>query len=179
MSILRTQDLALTDFIALVQRYHAIAGQEFQTMPMILAFSPAQALFMTWDLDPSFLETTEQGRIFSAEGELKWRRINDRLRVVYLGEGPPLEELEDRSSELANLERHNSELILWGERNDLMNEWIEQQVPHRFCYPLRTTNYSRGRAAIMVENWTDAFGFARFSRYHSLKEIPGENHAQR
>lgn len=179
MSILRTEDLVLADFIALAHRYHAVAGQQFQSMPMILAFSPAQALFATWDLDPSFLETTEQGRIFSTEGELKWRRVDGLMRVVYLGEGPFPDGLEDHSPELENLERHNGELILWGERNDLKNEWIEQQVPHRFNYPLRTTKYSRGRAAIIIENWTDAFGFARFSRYHSFTEIRGEDHAQR
>jgi hypothetical protein len=178
MPILKTKDLALHDFIALARQYHSLAIQRFKTTPLLLAFSPARALFENFALDQSFIETTEQGRIFSPEGELKWRRVNDRMRVVYLGYEPPPEGLEDRSSELADLERHHSEFILWGVRSDSKNEWIEQQVPHRFNYPISTAQYSRGRAAISIESWIDSFGFAKFSRYHSLKEIPGENHAK-
>jgi hypothetical protein len=178
MPILKVKDLALTDFIALIKQYHACAVEQFQTTPLMLAFSPAQALFITLDLDQLILESSEQGRIFSAEGELKWRRVDDRMRVVYLGDEPPPDGLEDRSSELADLEKHHSELILWGARTDTKNEWIEQQVPHRFNYPISTTRYSRGRAVVLIENWIDSFGFTRFSRYHSLKEIQGENHAE-
>lgn len=178
MAILKTKDLALTEFIVIVQRYHELGIQHFQTTPLLLAFSPAQALFETLDLDRHFLETTEQGRIFSPEGELKWRRVGDRMRVVYLGKELAPEGLEDRSSELVDLEKHHSELILWGQRSETKNEWIEQQVPNRFNYPISTAQHSRGRAAISIENWIDAFGFTKFSRYHSLKEIPGENHAK-
>ena len=100
------------------------------------------------------------------------------MRVVFLGDVAPPEGLEDRSSELSDLKKVVSELILWGERTDIKNEWIEQQVPHRFQYPVLTTRYSRGRAAIIIETWNDLFGFSQISRYHSLKEIPGETNAQ-
>lgn len=178
MAFLKIKNIELPDFIVLVQRYQAIAIQQFQTTPLLLAFSPAQVLFKVMDLDQAFLETTDQGRIFSPEGELKWRRVEDRMRVVYLGDEPPPEGLEDRSAELAGLNKHAGELILWGERSNKENEWIEQQVPHRFNYPISTSQYPRGRAAIVIENWVDAFGFEKFSRYHSFKEIQGENHAE-
>lgn len=179
MAILKVKDLVLTDFIALVHEYHALANQHFQLSPLLLAFSPAQALFKTFAFwDQAFFEATDQGCIFSPEGELKWRRTADLMRVVYLGDEPPPEGLEDRSTELADLRRHNSDFVLWGKRSDIKDEWIEQQVPHRFKYPIATAEFPRGRVAISVESWIDVFGCAQFGRYHSLKEIIGENHAE-
>ena len=177
MPFLQVNDFDTDSFFDLICRYHTHAAQHFETLPILLAFSPARALFEILNTDESFFKYTDQGRVFSPEGELKWRRIRDKMRVVFLGEVAPPEGLEDRSSELSDL-KVVSELILWGERTDTKNEWIEQQVPHRFQYPVFTTRYNRGRAAIIIENWNDVFGFPQFSRYHSLKEMPGEINAQ-
>ncbi len=173
MPYLQANNLALEQFIDLIRRYHGQSIQDSQSQPLLLAFSPAQAAFNALVFDEPFLKVTDQGRIFSPEGELNWRRIGGNMRTVYLGEVAPPEGLEDRSSELVGLEKDNSEIVLWGERTETKNEWIEQQVPHRFQYPISTTQHARGRAAIVVEHWNDEFGFARFSRYHSLKEIRG------
>ena len=178
MPFLQVNDFDTDSFFDLICRYHTHAAQHFETLPILLAFSPARALFEILNTDESFFKNTDQGRVFSPEGELKWRRIRDKMRVVFLGDVAPPEGLEDRSSELSDLKKVVSELILWGERTDIKNEWIEQQVPHRFKYPVFTTCYSRGRAAIIIETWNDVFGFQRFSRYHGLKEIPGETNAQ-
>ena len=177
MPFLQVNDFDIDSFFDLICRYHTHAAQHFETFPILLAFSPAQAPFKSLNTDESFFKYTDQGRVFSPEGELKWRRIKDKMRVVFLGDVAPPEGLEDRSSELSDL-KIVSELILWGERTDTKNEWIEQQVPHRFQYPVFTTRYSQGRAAIIIETWNDVFGFPQFSRYHSLKEIPGETNAQ-
>ena len=179
MPFLQADTLDPSDFIAIVQRYHSLAEETFKGKPLLLAFSPAHALFHVFTPDELFLKTTDQGRIFSPEGELKWRRKEDRMQVVYLGDEAPPEGLKDYSSKILKLKTHYPEIILWGVRTDTKNEWIEQQVPHRFDYPITTAEYSRGRVVIVIENWMDAFGFAQFSRYHSLKEIPGENNATR
>ncbi len=178
MSFLQVNDFDIDSFFDLICRYHTHAAQHFETLPILLAFSPARALFEILNTDESFFKYTDQGRVFSPEGELKWRRIRDKMRVVFLGDVAPPEGLEDRSSELSDLKKVVSELILWGERTDTKKEWIEQQVPHRFQYPVFTTRYNRGRAAIIIENWNDVFGFPQVSRYHSLKEMPGEINAQ-
>ena len=178
MPFLQVKDFDIDSFFDLIRRYHTHAAQHFETLPILLAFSPARALFEILNTDESFFKNTDQGRIFSPEGELKWRRIRDKMRVVFLGDVAPPEGLEDRSSELSDLKKVVSELILWGERTDTKKEWIEQQVPHRFQYPVFTTRYNRGKAAIIIENWNDVFGFPQVSRYHSLKEMPGEINAQ-
>jgi hypothetical protein len=68
-------------------------------------------------------------------------------------------------------------VILWGVRTDLKDEWIEQQVPHRFVYPIRSKVFSRGRVVLVIEKWLDANGIPQFNRYFDLEEIAGGNHA--
>ncbi|MCP4351107.1 MAG: hypothetical protein GY795_37050 [Desulfobacterales bacterium] len=165
MPFLLANDLDLDEFLHVVKNYSC------PDEPLLMAFSPARACFEVFSFDESFLAATEQGRIFSPDGELKWRRTGTRMRVVYLGNKTLPEKLEDCSSELDGLEREESDIILWGVRTDTENEWIEQQVPHRFSYHVSGKNISRGRIAIVVEKWTDLSGLPRFSRYHTLKEI--------
>lgn len=178
MPFLEADDLALEDFIGYIQRYHELA-EGSANFPLMLTFSAARAVFSTFILDEPFFIATDQGRIFSPEGELKWRRVKDLMRVVYLGHVAPPEGLKDRSSEVTNLKVEIGELLLWGTRTDTKNEWIEQQMPNRFDYPIQTAQFSRGRAVITIEHWLDEFGFAQFNRYHSLKEAPGETNAAR
>lgn len=177
MPFLQTDNLSLEDFIGFLHRYHGLAEQTFSEMPLLLAFSPAQVIFNMFTLDEPFFMASDQGRVFSSEAELKWRRVEERMHVVYLGNVPPPEGLQDHSQNIAQLTAIYSELILWGERTDTKNEWIEQQVPHRYHYSIRTSQYVRGRVAVIVEAWVDPFGVAHFSRYHSIKEIPGGNNA--
>lgn len=178
MSFLRVKDLTIEDFTDLIHKYHTNAKESFDTIPLLVAFSPAKAVFKQLELDEPFFEATEQGRIFSPEGELKWRHVNNQMRVVFLGAIAPPEGLIDRSNELEKLVKDSAELILWGEWRDSTRAWIEQQVPHRFQYPILSRQFSRGRAVIVIESWNDAFGFPQFSRYYCLKEISGENHAK-
>jgi len=177
MSFLQADTLTLSSFIGFIHQYHSLTENKFKTKPLLLAFSPAQAVFDVFLPDETFLMSTDQGRIFSQEAELKWRRIEDNMHVAYLGNVSPPKGLQDYSSELAELKIEYTEAILWGKKTDKKNEWIEQQVPHRFNYPIPTAEYSRGRAVIVIENWLDEFGFSPFSRYHSIKEMQGEQHA--
>ncbi len=164
MPFLFANDLDMDEFLHVVENY------SWPDEPVLMAFSPAEVRFEVFSFDESFLAVTEQGRIFSPDGELKWRRTDSRMQVVYLGNKDSLERLENCSQEMDGLEREESDIILWGVRTDTENEWIEQQVPHRFNYPV-SGNIFRGRAAIVVEKWIDLSGLARFSRYHNLKEM--------
>ena len=141
---------------------------------LLMAFSPAIARFVFYRFDPDFFTETEHGRIFSPEWELKWRRIDGRIRTVYLGNADPPDGLDDHSSELAGLEHDTGQIVLWGRRTDLEPEWVEQQVPKRFAYPISTETFSRGRVVLLVEQWKDSAGGIRFGRYTGIWEIPDE-----
>lgn len=171
MTCLYAQDLDLAEFIQLLR------DATWPEDSILMAFSPATARFEFFQFDAHFLPTTDQGRIFSPIGELKWRRVNGRLRVVYLGEPLPSLSLQNHPQELASLNPNPvyEELILWGVRTDLQNEWLEQQVPQFLVYPLVGATYPRGRVALKVEHWVEKERpIPRFSRYHSLKEIEGD-----
>ncbi len=138
-----------------------------------IVFYPDRFIFEKSALEKIVLEKSAQGRIFSPESELQWRRMGEKLRLVYLGESLPPEGLENCSKELDQLERETGEFFLWGVLTEKENRWIEQQVPVEFKYPVTENQYPRGRIKLVVEKWIDASGDARFSRYHSLKETKG------
>lgn len=165
MAFLCGKDLDTENFISTVKNF------SFPKDSLIMAFSPARACFEKFSFDETFLRATDQGRIFSPNSEFKWRRTDGRIRVVYLGNMLPSDKFDDFSSELGELTTEISQVILWGVRTDLENEWIEQQVPHRFNYPVSGKEFARGRVVLKVENWIDSAGLAMFSRYHSIKEI--------
>jgi hypothetical protein len=168
MQRLYTMDLPVEDFITILKQF------QFDQESLILAFSPAQFKFQRYSLDESFMIASDQGRIFSPAGELKWRRPGKQIRMVYIGNQKPPEGFTDYSNQLESLKVVKHELILWGIRTDTRDEWIEQQVPHRFSYPVTGKEYSRGRVALVVESWLDNSGLPVFSRYHHIKEIKGE-----
>jgi|SRR6185369_5803811 len=171
MAILLSDDMPIEFFVDAVSKGNWPEGT------LLLAFTHSAHRFERFLPDDVFMAATVEGRLFSPAGELRWRRINGRFRAVYLGEGPSPLQLEDTSSHLEGLIPEQGEFILWGVRSDLENEWLEQQVPQRFSYPLDSEVYPCGRVAVVVENWVDEAGFSRFSRYHSIKERTGESHA--
>ena len=174
MAILRAADLEPESFLRFIRDYGSLCEKKFSEMPLMMAFSPARAIFDKFDSQGEIWQSTDQGRIFSLEGELKWRRIDGRFRVVFLGEIAPPDGLKDFDSKMEGLTPETVKLILWGVRKDKTDEWIEQTVSHRFKYRISTDRHFRGRVAAVVENWNDKNGFARFSRYRSIEEIPGE-----
>lgn len=165
MPCLYSKDLSVAAFLNILEKH------PFPAQALLIAFTPAQPFFGPFQYDRNFLELTDQGRVFSPEGELKWRRLGELMRVVYLGNSTPPEGLIDHSTELKDLKPEPHEFILWGRRVDEQDEWIEQQIPNRFNYPVATSNYENGRVSLVVENWIDEFGFNQFSRYCSIKEI--------
>lgn len=168
-----SRDFVPDEFIAFIDQHH------FPETALIMAFSPSETVLETWSNSISIESFSENGRVFWPEGELKWRKIDGMIRAVYLGSEPFTDKMEDYSSEWKDLKCQPHEFILWGERSDTEYEWLEQQVPHRFNYPIDGKKYSMGRIALVIENWTDPSGFVLFSRYHSLKEIPGEPYADK
>jgi hypothetical protein len=147
---------------------------------VLMSFSPAQNVFEKFHLKEKELLKTQEGRIFAESGEIKWRRIDRDMRMVYLGAQQDFDCLNDHSKHLKPvIEKRRSDIILWGERTHLENEWIEQQVPHRFNYPIDGNLFAKGRVAIEVENFFDNRGVALFSRFCRVKEIKGETDASR
>jgi len=167
MAHLCSGDLSPDRFLALIESHPWPEGA------VLMAFTPAEARLMRFVYDSGFLSSTEQGRIFSHEGELRWRNIGKTIRMVYLGYSPIQNVLSDFSSELETLSPISQQLLLWGERTDSRNEWLEQQAPHRFDYPIDSAQFPRGRAALVVEQWVNAAKIPQFSRYHSIIEVKG------
>ncbi|WP_435550716.1 type III-D CRISPR-associated protein Csx19 [Desulfobacterium sp. N47] len=173
MPFLHSKNFNIQDFVSFISQCR------FPEDALMMAFSPAETVFAKFKLDEPFLKETDQGRIFWTGGELKWRCVDGQIRVVYLGTEAPPDGLDDHSHEMSGLVNKPEELILWGVRSDKKPEWIEQQVPQRFVYPVKGVKYSRGRVALVVENWLDESEITHYSRYQSLKEIPGETYADR
>lgn len=167
MTCLYSGDLPPNDFLRLLESH------PWAQDALLMTFTAIEARFSRFAFDSTFLSQTEQGRIFCPLGELRWRRVEQYFRVVYLGEPPVPENLSDASHELEGLSQDRRQFLLWGERTDTANEWLEQQVPQRFSYPIETAEFSRGRVALIVEDWADRGGIPRFSRYHSVVEVKG------
>lgn len=170
--ILYANDLLRQDFI------ETIKNQTWQTMPIVIAFTLEQAYFQEFKFDNGLFGQTTEGRIFSEEGEIKWRRLGEMLRVVYFGVGTPPQNLIDYTADLDELKESYTSFILWGRRyikdGVLTNEWIEHQVPHRFTYPIVKNDTKGNRVCVKVENWSNNVGEIKFSRYHSLTVISEE-----
>jgi hypothetical protein len=168
MTCLQAQDLDPEAFLKLIEK------TLWPKDCLLLAFTPAAARLASYAFDREFLAATDHGRIFGPWGELKWRRLDGLVRVVYLGEDLSLP-LKDYPQQLAKLEDSEDTLFLWGRRTDLQDEWLEQQVPQRFTFPITGKTFSRGRVALRVEHWGPPNGWPVFSRYHSLTETTGED----
>ncbi|WP_028324732.1 type III-D CRISPR-associated protein Csx19 [Desulfatirhabdium butyrativorans] len=152
-----------------------IAAHPFPDDAILMVFTPVEANMEPYRSDPALFGRSEEGRVFSREGELRWRRIDDFVRMVYLGERMPEDgRWTDASAQLEGLRPVLSNVLLWGIRSDLEAEWLEHQMPKRLVYPIRTAVHPRGRVKLVVENWLDEAGIARFGRYHHLEEVEGE-----
>ncbi len=179
MPYLQTKDLPVDDFIDLIKRLTP------RDDAWLMAFSPSIAIFKFFFIDEPFLRESDQGRIFSQTWELKWRRMGDCLRVVYLGHDEPPDGLDDASGEIRGLDpvRDETGFFLWGNRTnkggEWIDEWIEQQAPHRFKYPVTGNEKERGRVKIVVEKWVDNSQMPIFSRYRGVIEASGgESHGK-
>ncbi|MDM8525787.1 hypothetical protein QUF80_20640 [Desulfococcaceae bacterium HSG8] len=151
MPYLCANDLAVDDFTKLVR------NSSFPGEAILMAFSPAEARFIPFESDETFLAETDQGRIFSPEGEFKWRRVGGKMRTVYLG-NEPFDGLENHSEEMDTLTSEQTEIILWRIGIDRKTNWIYKKFPGKYV-------------VLVVEKWLDSSGLARFSRYHHLREM--------
>lgn len=97
MQRLYTIDLPPGDFLTVLKRF------PFNEENLLLAFSPARFKFQRFSLDGPFLAASDQGRIFSPAGELKWRRVGKHIRLVYLGNQMPPQGFTDHSEQLEPL----------------------------------------------------------------------------
>lgn len=169
MAFLKTKDLKKEGWQKLIGCISTEIGAR-----MIIE-SPESIVF-DWLDKEKILPEFFRGRIFAPSGELKWRKIDDYYRCVFLGDEDLIgDRLDDFNHELKNSEPEKSSFILWGERHNMEPEWIEQVIPHRFKYPLLNGNISRGRLKLIVEEWVSkTTGEICFSRYYDLEEIEGD-----
>lgn len=128
-------------------------------------------------LDATALIVCEQGRIFTASGELKWRRIRPELwRIVFLGNQlwPGLETLLDASDVLADLESVRKKQVLWGDFHPASGMWIELRIPHKFNYPIEPSP----NVCLVTKIWrSKRDGSVHFQRYCELQPMEGNSNA--
>jgi len=161
---LYADDLSRENFIRLVQRF------SFSESWLLMAFTPGKAVFESYVNDENLWSETDHGRIFSAEGELKWRWTGDTMRTVFLGTIEPPAGLVNFSPELDGLKSNTCQYFLWGTKTQEKGPWIEMQVPHHFEFPISDPKFSKGRIVLVIEHWNDNSDMTKFSRYHSLIE---------
>ena len=119
------------------------------------------------------LARSTMGRVFDAEGELRWRRIPSLgpscWRTVFLGDRDWVgsSELADHSHCLDSLQPQRKKLYLWGQQTpNSPDEWIDLRIPHRFRYPI----LGSGRhVRLLVEQWHDEGGEPHFVRWCDLE----------
>lgn len=119
------------------------------------------------------LARTLSGRLFSSEGELRWRFLpmlgDCSIRAVFLGKaelGEHWGKLKPRP-DLEGLFPTTMEYQLWGQQtSETPGEWIELRIPHRFRYPVESSVLHSGRvlAKLEVELWKDRTARVHFVR---------------
>ena len=128
----------------------------------------------------SALDRSESGRLFSPNGELKWRRLDDggepSFRVVFLGSPDVLEnELADCSDLLRGLTRIEKRVFLWGQRTPVSEpDWVELRIPHRLRYPVEKPAQ---RLQLVIESWVDESGAEQFRRLCNVQAQRSHDHA--
>lgn len=172
MTIFKAKDLSMEELSSLLEHL------EVPDMTRMIIETPAQASF-TWYRGNTIPDDCTRGRIFHPEGELKWRRIEGIYRSVFLGEKNWVGDLlDDATKELEGLLPKNGEMVLWGRRINLSDEWIEQSVPHRFHYPFQGGSIPYGRLKLLSTNWYDLLGRLVLTRFMDVIEMEGE-HAEK
>jgi len=125
-------------------------------------------------LEDVVLEESERGRVFSESGELKWRRLKDNIwRVVFLGtnQWTGVQNMQDASHLLQDLEVKTEDQILWGEFKPHIKKWVELRIPHKFNYPVE----KGPNVCLTVEVWrSKKDGHVHFQRYYGLKPVEEE-----
>jgi hypothetical protein len=120
------------------------------------------------------LTKSTAGRLFAAEGELRWRNIPSLgpacWRTVFLGNVDWVgTALDDHSDHLNNLHPSQDSFFLWGQQTPVTpDEWIELRIPHRFQYPI-TGNPDRVK--VVIEQWSDDTGEPHFVRLCNLEPV--------
>ncbi|OGP49128.1 MAG: hypothetical protein A2Y79_11015 [Deltaproteobacteria bacterium RBG_13_43_22] len=170
MAILKAKDLDYGGWKSLIAELSVLEGTR------MIVESIGNICFEWFDKERVLIENCIRGRIFNPQGELKWRRIGDVYRTVFLGDidwaGGIL---IDSSQELQELISKKEWMVLWGNRTDFKDEWLEQSIPQYFNYPFQNGVISRGRLKLITENWYDFSGRLVFVRYLDLEEMEGEN----
>lgn len=112
------------------------------------------------------------GRVFSEEAELRWRRHGDTFDVTFLSERPlpeglPLEPLLNENKQPVEWEVEETDLILWGERKEEDEGWMEAKIPGVISYPLDS---KQGKAKITAVYYKRA-ELVQFTRFKRVEEV--------
>ena len=78
----------------------------------------------------------DHGWLFSKEAELKWRRLDNELRFVYLGKSSCIIPENNTSKDISDLKKENAqEFIAWGTKGK-KPDFYEERLGQSFAYPI-------------------------------------------
>lgn len=127
------------------------------------------------ELASSCISRSTAGRLFTPEGELRWRIIaalgTSCCRTVFLGNVDWVPEgLDDQSYHLQDLQPYPRRFFLWGQQTESTpQEWVELRIPHRFQYPVSP---QARHVQLVAEQWQDDSGEPHFLRLRDLRPFP-------
>ena len=84
-----------------------------------------------------------QGRVFSERHELKWRKRFEQWHAVFFSDDPKLalpagfEVAEGVLVEKVDVSEPEGQVVLWGERREGRNSWLEDRIPRSLHYPVQ------------------------------------------
>lgn len=107
-----------------------------------------------------------RGRVFGETCDVQYRQVDGGYAVLVLGDSGRLPIPGAETLDLGDLDREETQYVLWGERRDGDEEWIEPGFRQRWRYPVEG---GPARVAVRVVEYRDReTGELQFRRYASL-----------
>jgi hypothetical protein len=163
--------IALEGFLQFLNSFPSFSFAIFQTI--------TDSFFLNYALDGDKLAgipliTTEKGRVFNEQTEVRWICQNEIFHFTFLSEDDALfdavtEHLQKGQNDLLDLEQDNEhKIILWGQRNTLGKEvfWFEKKIPKKLYYPVENKG---SRVEIVIVEYNEKGNWN--SKFYRFKEV--------
>ncbi|HIE30405.1 TPA: hypothetical protein EYP66_24355 [Candidatus Poribacteria bacterium] len=111
----------------------------------------------------------EKGRAFNEKIEVRWKKRDDGFHLVALSEDKSLLQNLQLADEKWAIER--TRLLLWGEYNAAVGQFIEVRIPRVLEYPKPQRVKIGDRLQILAYNYLQK-DIIQFTRYRKVRRLP-------
>lgn len=165
---LKSGDLSQKEILSLLEN---LTSDSYKFMIIETISTNNISIFNEKEISNDFISLN----LFSVHGELKVKKLDkDQYRCVYLGNKSVDYPLKDYSEKLKDLNEIRDQIILWGEKKEGQNFFVEQEIPHYFNYPLEIKEKGTSRVILKMSLLKDDNGETQFFRYIDLEEVKEE-----